>query len=115
VWDITEEVFLCCGIHRKRFFPVWDTPEEIFSSVGYNGIGFPPVCDHHRTISGCFLTNYLLLYPTKQKSFPHCILHWNSFSSVASHSAKESSEMYPTTQKVLSVVGYSAENLYKDK
>jgi hypothetical protein len=35
LWDTTEEVFLHCGIQRKRFFSV----------VGYNGRGFFPLWD----------------------------------------------------------------------
>jgi hypothetical protein len=42
-----EDIFLRCGIQRKRFFfvvgyngrnfpPLWDITEEVFSVVGYN-------------------------------------------------------------------------------
>jgi hypothetical protein len=51
-----EDIFLRCGIQRKRFFfvvgyngrnfpPLWDTTEEVFSIVGYNGRGFFPLWD----------------------------------------------------------------------
>jgi hypothetical protein len=88
--DITVHFsVVICG----RFFPVWDTTEEVFLQCGI----------HHRTIYGFFLTNFPLLYPTKQKFFSF-VSHTRTvfiFSSVVSLSAKESSTVYPTTQKVL--------------
>jgi hypothetical protein len=48
LYPTTEDIFLHCGIQRKRFFfvvgyngegfsPLWDTTEEVFSILGYNG------------------------------------------------------------------------------
>jgi hypothetical protein len=83
--------FLDCGIRRKIFFPVWDTTEEIFLGCRI----------HRRTISGCFMTNFLLLYPIKQNFFSIVSHAETVFLPLYPNSAKESSAVYPTVQKVL--------------
>jgi hypothetical protein len=68
------------GIQRKRFSSV----------VGYKGDSFPPLCDTTLwdiTRNNLRICNKLLpLHPTMR-----------SFSTVVSHTAKESSPLYPTT------------------
>jgi hypothetical protein len=88
------EVFVCCGIQRKRFIFWCRIQWQRFSSgVGYNTEKFQDVKEFSSVVSH------------KAKVFFHCIPHWNNFSSVVSHTAKESSAMYPSTRKVLFLCG----------
>jgi hypothetical protein len=56
LYPTMEDIFLRCGIQRKRFFfivgyngrsfpTLWDTTKEVYSIVGYNGRGFFPLWD----------------------------------------------------------------------
>ncbi len=88
------------GYNGRGFPPVWNTAEEIFSRVGYIT----------EKILGCFLTNSLLLHPTKQKVFFSLSLtreqfffrcipkHKRIFCSVH-HSAEGSVPLWDTAQK----------------
>ncbi len=80
LWDTAEENFFRCGIQEKRFS----------SGVGYTTEQFQDV--QWRIFFCCIQQSW---------SFFHYIPQQNSFSSVQSHSTKESSAVYPTTQNVL--------------
>jgi hypothetical protein len=118
-----EDIFLRCGIQRKRFFfivgyngrrfpPLWNTTEKVFSIVGYNGRGFFPLWDtmekniQHKMI---FL-NFKCLSLPSNKNFGK-ISYLNS----QTNPWKEiKMENYMVTMKKMffSIVGYNAAEIF---
>ncbi len=84
LWDTTEEVFLCCGIQRRRFSSI----------VGYNSGDFPPLWDiteNNLRMVGNFscivshnVIDYVLLRDTAQEVILRCIPQRRCFSSIVS-------------------------------
>ncbi len=58
--------------------------------MGYNGSGFPPAWDTPQNNFRMF-DEFSSVVSEKAEAFFHCIPHFNGFSSIVSHTTKESS------------------------